>query len=136
MGIDIGLRLKEERERLKLSQAALAEIGGKKKLAQLKYEQGESSPTAAYLCAVERVGVDIQYVVTGMRASKSLAPDEQELLALFRAAPLAVKAAAIGALQGGAQAAPSGKKTKKQVFSGEVSGQVAMGKIINKGKNE
>lgn len=134
MDIDIGARLKEERERLKLSQAALAEIGGKKKLAQLKYEQGDSSPTAAYLAAVERVGIDIQYVVTGVHTSASLAPDEQELLVLFRNAPLAVKAAAIGALQGGAQAPPA-KKTQKQVFNGDVSGQVAMGKIINKGKS-
>jgi len=101
MDIEIGARLKEERERLNLSQAALAEIGGKKKLAQLKYEQGESSPTAAYLAAARGIGLDVLYVITGERTAQHLAPDEAELLALFRAAPLAVKAAAIGALQGG-----------------------------------
>ena len=41
------------------------------------------------------------YVITGERTAQHLAPDEAELLALFRAAPLAVKAAAVGALQGG-----------------------------------
>lgn len=132
----IGERLREERERLGMNQTAFAAQGGVQKRAQINYEAGERHPDAAYLAAVAAAGIDIQYVVTGMRAGKSLAPDEQELLALFRAAPLAVKAAAIGALQGGAQAAPTGKKTQKQVFSGEVSGQVAMGKIINKGKNE
>lgn len=129
MDTDIGLRLKEERERLNLSQTALAEIGGKKKLAQLKYEQGESSPTAAYLEAVRRVGVDVLYVVTGERTAQQLAPDERELLALFRAAPLAVKAAAIGALQaGGAPAAP--RYTVTQTIHGKV-GQQAAGDIHN-----
>jgi transcriptional regulator with XRE-family HTH domain len=113
MDIEIGVRLKEERERLNLSQAALAEIGGKKKLAQLKYEQGESSPTAAYLAAARRIGVDVLYVITGERTAQHLAPDEAELLALFRAAPLTVKAAAIGALQGG-----TAKPSRRVVVTG------------------
>lgn len=133
MDIEIGLRLKEERERLNLSQTALAEIGGKKKLAQLKYEQGESSPTAAYLEAVRRVGIDVLYVVTGERTSQHLEPDERELLNLFRAAPLAVKAAAIGALNGGVQAAPSrGKQVTIAVMANGSGAQAAGRNIVNK----
>lgn len=101
MNLDISSRLKEERERLGLSQAALAEVGEKKKLAQLKYEQGDSSPTASYMTAISRVGVDIIYVLTGQRGAAALSSDESELLRLYRAAPLAVKMAAVGALQGG-----------------------------------
>ncbi|MCL7660626.1 XRE family transcriptional regulator, partial [Klebsiella pneumoniae] len=41
---NIGSRLREERERLGLSQQALGEIGGVKKLTQLNYEKGDRAP--------------------------------------------------------------------------------------------
>jgi hypothetical protein len=68
--------------------------------------------------------VDVAYVVTGARSSSAavLAPDELELVKLFRAAPLAVKAAAIGALQGGSIG--SG-----QVMHNTGSGSVQIGSI-------
>ena len=136
LSVSFGERLREERERLRLNQTAFAATGGVTKKTQMLYEAGERFPDVRYLAAVQEIGCDVRYVVTGHRDAppvEMLAPDEQELLALFRAAPLAVKAAAIGALQGGAQAAPV-KKSQKQVFNSDVSGQVAMGKIINKGK--
>jgi len=53
-------------------------------------------------------------VLTGDGFAPALNVDEQELLSLFRAAPLAVKAAAIGALQGGAAArAASGNLSQR-----------------------
>ncbi|MBP2856578.1 helix-turn-helix transcriptional regulator [Dickeya oryzae] len=104
MRLDIGERLREERERLNLSQLALGEIGGVKKLAQLKYEKGERSPDADYLNAIAKVGVDIQYVVTNVRATSALTSEEQQLLSSYRAAPLAVKAAALAALTAGSSA--------------------------------
>ena len=51
---DIGQRLREERERLGLSQVAMSDIGGVKKLTQLRYEKGDSFPDAAYLAALSR----------------------------------------------------------------------------------
>lgn len=54
--------------------------------------------------------IDVLYVITGDRDFKTLTRDEVELLEQFRAAPLAVKAAAIGALQGGS--ASPGKTIK------------------------
>ena len=63
----IGERLRSERERLKLSQDALAAFGGVKKLTQLGYEKGSSYPNADYLAKVAGVGVDVAYVVLGKR---------------------------------------------------------------------
>jgi transcriptional regulator with XRE-family HTH domain len=64
----IGDRLRSERERLKLSQAELAEVGGVKPLTQHSYEKGSSYPNADYLAKVNDLGVDALYVVTGERA--------------------------------------------------------------------
>ncbi|MGP9500250.1 XRE family transcriptional regulator [Halomonas sp. AOP43-D1-4] len=64
----IGERLKEERERIGLSQTALAQIGGVGKTTQIKYEKGTSSPDSSYLSAVADEGVDIFYVLKGQRS--------------------------------------------------------------------
>lgn len=95
-------RLRSERERLDLSQQAVADRCGVAARSQRNYEAGERLPDAAYLAALAAVGADISYVLTGQHSAHSLSADERELLALFRAAPLAVKMAAIGALQGAA----------------------------------
>ncbi|WP_268796497.1 helix-turn-helix domain-containing protein [Pseudomonas huanghezhanensis] len=63
----IGVRLKEERERLGLSQKAFGEIGGVEANAQGKYENGHRAPKADYLAAVAGAGVDVLYVLTGNR---------------------------------------------------------------------
>lgn len=107
MQMSTGERLKEERVRLGLSQAALGEIGGVRKQAQLNYEKGERNPDSAYLSAIAKFGADIQFIVTGIRSAEILSPDEKELLNLFRQAPLAVKAAALAALNAGNAAADS-----------------------------
>ena len=65
--MNIGERLKEERERIGLSQTALAQIGGVGKTTQIKYEKGTSSPDSAYLSAISEEGVDIFYVLKGQR---------------------------------------------------------------------
>lgn len=103
----IGERLREERLRLELSQAALGEIGGVRKQAQLLYEKGERNPDAAYLSAISRFGVDIQFIVTGVRSAESLSDDEKTLIKSYRNAPLAVKAAALAALTAGSSASGS-----------------------------
>ena len=61
-------RLREERERLNLSQTVLGESGGVKKQTQIAYEQGKSSPDLAYLAGVQKSGIDVQYVLAGVRA--------------------------------------------------------------------
>lgn len=104
-----GERLREERERLGFNQTAFGAIGGVQKQAQLKYEKSERHPDTAYLEAIAKVGADVQYVVTGERSAGSLSADEQELLAHFRSAPLAVKAAMLAAGAAGS----ADKKTAK-----------------------
>lgn len=107
MHLSSGERLREERLRLALSQAALAEIGGVRKLAQLNYEKGERNPDISYLSAIAKFGVDVQYIVTGVRSVEALDTNEQELLNLFRKAPHAIKAAAFAALTAGTSASNS-----------------------------
>lgn len=86
----IGARLREERERLGLSQRSMGEIGGVKKLTQLNYEKGERAPDTIYLTALAGIGVDIVYVLTGQRmpAPGSISPqneEEKKLLENYRA---------------------------------------------------
>ncbi|MDH0747223.1 helix-turn-helix domain-containing protein [Pseudomonas sp. GD03842] len=67
----IGSRLREERTRLKLSQSALGAIGGVETNAQGNYENGVRSPKADYLLRILGAGVDINYVLTGVRPRDS-----------------------------------------------------------------
>lgn len=90
----IGDRLREERERLRFSQAAFGELGGVKANAQGNYEKGDRYPDAAYLAAVAEKGVDVLYVVTGRRtphSAETIAPDEAHVLECYRALPIADK---------------------------------------------
>lgn len=64
----IGARLRVERHRLQLNQTEFAQLGGVRKLAQLRYEHNERMPDAQYLLALAQAGVDIQYVLTGERS--------------------------------------------------------------------
>ncbi|HBW61192.1 MAG TPA: transcriptional regulator [Comamonas kerstersii] len=121
----LGERLKEERERLGFSQPAFAALAEASKSSQASWEKETAYPNAKALEVWARVGVDVAYVVTGTPSSgvETLTQDERELLKLFRAAPLAVKAAAIGALQGGSTGA------KAQVMKNTGSGNVQIGNI-------
>lgn len=64
----MGSRLRSQRQRLGMNQDALAEIGGVKRGAQIKYEAGDREPTAGYLAAVAQAGIDVFYVLTGLRS--------------------------------------------------------------------
>jgi transcriptional regulator with XRE-family HTH domain len=86
----IGSRLREERERLHLSQGNFGEIGGVKANAQGKYESGERFPDAEYLAAVSAAGVDVLYVLTGTRTPKpvdGLSVAEEKVLDNYRSIP-------------------------------------------------
>jgi transcriptional regulator with XRE-family HTH domain len=63
-----GARLREERDRKGLSQAEFGAIGGVGKLAQLNYEKGERLPSAEYLHLIGKDGVDIDYLLFGVRS--------------------------------------------------------------------
>ncbi|WP_213626936.1 helix-turn-helix transcriptional regulator [Pseudomonas sp. Pc102] len=80
-------RLRNERQRLGMSQSAFGKAGGVQANAQGKYESGERSPSADYLQAIAAIGVDLQFVLTGNRNASALTQDENQLLSLYRAMP-------------------------------------------------
>jgi len=64
-------RLQEERQRLGLTQAEAAEIGGVKRRSQINYEAGDSYPDGRYFAAIAAVGADVQYILTGIRSGNA-----------------------------------------------------------------
>jgi phage repressor protein C with HTH and peptisase S24 domain len=74
---NLGERLRLERARLGLSQEAFGEAGGVKKFAQSNYERGKRSPDTSYLEKVSKLGVDIQFVVTGIRSTSGGSNEDQ-----------------------------------------------------------
>jgi transcriptional regulator with XRE-family HTH domain len=83
----IGARIREERERLGLSQRAFGEVGGVEANAQGKYENGERTPKADYLARVAKRGVDVLYVLTGARTPvpiEGLSEVEEWVLGSYR----------------------------------------------------
>ncbi|MBD8474706.1 helix-turn-helix domain-containing protein [Pseudomonas sp. CFBP 8770] len=86
----IGPRLREERERLELTQREFGQVGGVEPNAQGKYENGDRSPRADYLAAVSTIGVDVLYVVLGSRtplAEQALSGGEEKVLETYRTLP-------------------------------------------------
>ena len=83
----IGERLKEERERLGLNQTDFAALAGASKNTQYNYEKGERSPDSNYLAAAAAQGVDVLYVITGVRTPQvtaSFTAEETELVEILR----------------------------------------------------
>ena len=90
----IGDRLREERERLGISQteaaalAAAAGVSGATRQSQALYEKGARTPDAALLAVLQANGYDVLYVITGQRSMPVSAPplsrEEEVLLDNFR----------------------------------------------------
>lgn len=72
-----GARLKEERARFGLTQEQFGARGGVVKFTQFNYEKDVASPSVDYLYKLEKLGVDIVYVLTGERSkATSIKRDE------------------------------------------------------------
>jgi transcriptional regulator with XRE-family HTH domain len=67
--LPIGIRLKEERDKLALSQTEFADLGGVGRKTQFNYESGERAPDGAYLAAIAAAGADVLYILTGTRSA-------------------------------------------------------------------
>lgn len=80
---EVGDRLREERERLGLTQDALGVTSKTQRL----YENGERSPDAAYLKNFSQLGADVLYILNGQRAGGTLAPELQCVLNAWRSIP-------------------------------------------------
>lgn len=72
--VEVGIRLREERDRLGLKQDELAERLRVSRTSQSNYERGERAPDAEYLAACGRLGMDVAYVVTGVRGNPYAVP--------------------------------------------------------------
>lgn len=76
-------RLVAERERLRLTQIELRERMGVSKASQIRYESGDSSPDADYLAELDAIGVDVMYLLTGVRRSDALSDELQNLVEAY-----------------------------------------------------
>lgn len=85
--MQLGERLKTEREKLKLTQDEMAERCLTSKRSYCAYEAGETQPKSEFLKCLSDAGVDILYVLTGQRSIGVLEPDEAALVENYRAAP-------------------------------------------------
>lgn len=64
----IGIRLKEERERIGLTQDAFALLVNAGRRTVIDWEKGRTSPNAVQLSALAEAGMDMTYVLTGQRS--------------------------------------------------------------------
>ena len=83
----VGARLREERKTLNLTQHEFAALGGVESNAQAHYESRSRQPRASYLIGVATKGVDVLYVLLGVRTpmgESSLLPSEAQVIKHYR----------------------------------------------------
>jgi transcriptional regulator with XRE-family HTH domain len=112
-------RIKSERERLGLTQTALADAIGSTKRSVINWEGGAASPPAEAVANMANAGADVLYILTGQRskpvAEVELLPEgERIMLDNFRHAPAAVQA---GVKQTLGAFAPSASGQKRKLAS-------------------
>jgi len=133
MIVPLSDRLREERVRTGLSQAAFAERAGTTGRSQRNYESGERFPDSNYLEALARIGVDVLYILTGRREAEALSTEEKLLIERYRAADEATRYRILSSLLEGKPAAQAATDSNQvtQVVTG-MAGQVAGRDIKNK----
>jgi transcriptional regulator with XRE-family HTH domain len=75
---------------LGLKQEELAQIGGVNRNTQGSYEKDERRPDSAYLSAIAAAGIDVLYVITGVRTPTpidDINAEEESLLKQYRSIP-------------------------------------------------
>lgn len=68
---NLPVRLREERTRIGISQEEMADLGGVSKKTQYRNEKNMAALDLNYLKRLQDAGVDVFYVLTGMRAAGS-----------------------------------------------------------------
>ncbi|EAS1479474.1 helix-turn-helix transcriptional regulator [Salmonella enterica] len=81
----LGSRLRDERKRLGMKQTEFVELIGVSRGSQVAYEADKKIPGGAYLASIEKVGIDVLYVLTGKRipSSDGITTETQEEKALL-----------------------------------------------------
>ena len=86
----VGLRLREERDRLKVNQTEFGSMMGVSRSTQKAYELETGSPDLRYIAQLEEIGVDAYYVLSGFRTEHGLgkfSEEEKLLLQQYRVLP-------------------------------------------------
>ena len=130
-----GERIKEERERLSFNQADFAALANSTRKTLFNWESGTASPNATVLAAWAEAGLDVLYVVTGVRNGAHPAQDaaEQVLLDSYRRCKpearqhLIQTAALLSAGMSPASTAPTA--ARKRSSSTNTGGQVFHGQV-------
>lgn len=125
----IGKRLREERERLGLSQPLFAAHAGTTKQTLFSWETGKTAPDGFQLEALAAAGADVLYVITGQRAggvkpAPTLTAEEETMLGYFRDASREVRRAALGALLGASAGGCAGQGAVRQHSVGDHAVQI------------
>jgi transcriptional regulator with XRE-family HTH domain len=105
--MSLGSRIREERERLGLTQTAL----GVAPKTQRFYESDARKPDTGYLEHFAALGADVLYILTGRRDESSLSPDEAALLDNYRHSSETGKRTVRGAAAASAESEVEGKET-------------------------
>jgi len=82
---EIGERLRIERRRLGFTQAQVAAAAEVVELTQRNYESGKYAPPSDYLAVLAKLGVDVQFVITG-QPGLVVSEDEADVLRRYRLA--------------------------------------------------
>lgn len=77
--MNIGNRIKEERERLEFDQASFASLGGASRHSEIDWEKGKSFPNAKVLAAMAAAGADVNYILTGIKSASAPKPVAEPL---------------------------------------------------------
>lgn len=78
--IAFGRRLAELRKAKGLSQEEFSSLADKNKNSQGDYEKGKTAPTVEYLYRLSEHGIDIGYVLTGIRSDRPLDDESSQLV--------------------------------------------------------
>ena len=131
----IGKRLKEERERIGLSQTDFAALAGAAKRTQIDWEKEVSSPTAGQLAVFARAGADVRFIITGERDGPpplALSPDEQVLLDGYRGLDKKTQKRLLAFVLGGELAAGGVSQQINAPVKGGVAGRDLVKETLNK----
>lgn len=129
----IGERLREERERMGLSQPKFAALAGTTKQTLFSWESGKTAPDGFQLAALDAAGADVRYIITGDRDAPPppvLSPDEHVLLDGYRGLDKKTQKRLLAFVLGGELATGS----VGQQINAPVKGGVAGRDLVHKGR--
>lgn len=75
---EVAARIRQERERLGMTQAAFGELAGLGRATQIFYENNDRQPDTKYFQKLRERGIDVDYLQTGQR-TRSTYNDEEWL---------------------------------------------------------